>query len=145
MLKKIGKERYSRYMVLEEDRTDVYALFNTAESLKYIGKYGHLHIKTQGSSTNRYHSANEIILCRIYFMDICIHLARKTIESSKLLVHLIINIMECQELKSIYRANEYNKKLINSCMKRILNNKYISNEDKKEIKKRALNLYFLNA
>jgi len=46
-------------MIFEEDRTDVYALFNTAESLKYIGKYGYLHIKTQGSSTNSDRSPNE--------------------------------------------------------------------------------------
>ena len=59
MARKVGKERYKRYMIFEEDRTDVYALFNTAESLKYIGKYGYLHIKTQGSSTNSDRSPNE--------------------------------------------------------------------------------------
>ena len=144
MVKKVGKERYTRYMLLEEDRTDVYALFNTAESLKYIGKYGHLHIKTQGSSTNSDHFPNEYALCKIYFVDICIHLARKTVESSKLLVHLIVNMMNTPQLKSIYNENEYNKKLIISCIKRILYNKYISDEDKKEIRKRALNLYFVN-
>jgi glycosyltransferase involved in cell wall biosynthesis len=37
-LNKIGKERYSRYMRYEEDRTVLYALFNVAESMKFVGK-----------------------------------------------------------------------------------------------------------
>ena len=71
-------------------------------------------------------------------------MARKTVENSKLLIHLVANIMNSPQLKSIYNENEYNKKLIISCIKRILYNKYISDEDKKEIRKRALNLYFVN-
>ena len=63
MLKKVGKNRYSRYMVLEEDRTDVYALFNTAESLKYIGKFGYIRIKTKGSTSKRMHTLEEFFLC----------------------------------------------------------------------------------
>ena len=48
--------------------------------------------------------------------------------------------MQLPEFKSVYHSNEYNKKLINSCIDRILNNKYISSEYKHEIRKRALNL-----
>ena len=51
--------------------------------------------------------------------------------------------MNLPEFKTVYNSNEYNKKLINSCMDRILNNKYISIEYKREIRKRALNLIIL--
>ena len=140
MLKKVGKTRYSRYMKFEEDRTDVYALFNIAESIKYLSKFGYLLIKTSGSSTNSIHAKNEIFICILYFVDISIDFTRKTFENSNLLVYLITFLMKLPEFKSVYYSNEYNKKLINSCIDRILNNKYISVEYKKEIRKRALNL-----
>ena len=40
-------------MRFEEDRAVIYALFNIAESLKYVGKYGILQIRTHGSMTRR--------------------------------------------------------------------------------------------
>jgi len=140
MLKKVGKNRYMRYMKFEEDRTDVYALFNTAESAKYLSKFGYLLIKTSGSSTNSIHAENEIFICILYFVDISIDFTRKTFENSKLLIYLITFLMKLPEFKSVYNSNGYNKKLINSCIDRILKNKYILAEYKREIIKRALNL-----
>ena len=145
MLQKVGKERYSRYMVLEEDRTDIFALFNTAESNKFIGKYNYLHIPTNGSSTSGQHSKKEDILYRIYFLDICIDFTKDTLESNKLLVYIITFIMDCPELKEIMISNDYNKKLFISCMLKILNNRYISKVYKLEIRKRALKFEFLRA
>ena len=144
MLKKVGINRYSRYMKFEEDRIDVYCLFNTAESIKYSSKFGYLHIKTPGSSTLSIPAENEIFMCKLYFLDISIDFTRKTFENNKLLVYLITCLMNLPEFKTVYNSNEYNKKLINSCMDRILNNKYISIEYKREIRKRALNLISLN-
>lgn len=39
-LNKLGEERYSRYMLLDEDVIANYILFNTARSMKYISKFG---------------------------------------------------------------------------------------------------------
>ena len=88
MLKKVGINRYSRYMKFEEDRIDVYCLFNTAESIKYSSKFGYLHIKTPGSSTLSIPAENEIFMCKLYFLDISIDFTRKTFENNKLLVYL---------------------------------------------------------
>ena len=52
--------------------------------------------------------------------------------------------MKCPEFKSVYYSNEYYKKLINSCINRILNNKNILTLYKREIRKRALKLIPLN-
>ena len=62
VLNKIGRERYSRYMILDEDRTIIYALFNIAESMKYIKKYGILIISIIGSTARRRHEFFEIFL-----------------------------------------------------------------------------------
>ena len=49
-LNKLGEEKYSRYMIAHEDVLMVYALFNTAESYKYVGKYGIFRISRYSSS-----------------------------------------------------------------------------------------------
>ena len=43
---KLGKEKYSRHMKRYEDIVMTYALFNTARSYKFVGKYGIFHIYT---------------------------------------------------------------------------------------------------
>ena len=43
-LEKLGEKRYSRYMIRHEDVVMTYCLFNTANSYKFVGKYGIYHI-----------------------------------------------------------------------------------------------------
>lgn len=89
-LNKIGKDRYSRYMIFDEDRTVLYVLFNIAESIKFLGKYGILQIRTKGSVTQSGKKYSQKFLCRLYFADIVIDFNKETIESRKLLIYIII-------------------------------------------------------
>ena len=89
-LKKIGKERYSRYMRYEEDRTVLYVLFNIAESIKFVGKYGILQTRTRGSMTRR-NSKNkklEMFICKLYFADIVIDFNKEAFENRRLLSYI---------------------------------------------------------
>ena len=43
-INKLGKSRYSRFMVLGEDNISTYIIFNTANIAKYIPYYGYLHL-----------------------------------------------------------------------------------------------------
>ena len=138
----VGIERYSRYMTYEEDRAILYALFNVAESLKFIGKYGILQIWTQGSMTKRRRNYLHQLRCFLYFADIVIALNKESKRSRKLLVYIItflINIFSKRN-DELNKFNEYDRKLFISCLNRILNDKYISNKDKKEIRKRVSTL-----
>jgi hypothetical protein len=121
----MGKEKYSRYMRFEEDRAVLYALFNVAESIKFVGKYGILQIKTHGSMTRRRKKRLEIFLCKLYFADIVIDFNKETIQSRRLLVYI------------------YNLKLFISCVDRVLNYKYVSDNDKIIIRKSLSRLKFL--
>lgn len=143
VLNKIGKERYSRYMILDEDRIVIYALYNMAESMKYIKKFAILIIPIIGSTSRKIHKISEILLYKLYFCDIAINFAKKTLENQRPIVYLLAYLLEKPALKKISELSIYNKKLIISCVNRILNYNYISNEDKNEILKRASKLEFL--
>lgn len=132
-------------MVLEEDRNDIYALYNTAKSMKYLGKYAYLKIQTPASMTWWKHPKKESFICKLYFVDISIDFSRDTIQSKEILVYFITHPMSLPEMEDAITSNEYHKKLFVSCMNRILNSKYISKEYKEEIRKRASKLDFLKS
>lgn len=138
-LNKMGEEKYSRYMTYHEDLVATCFLFNTAQSMKYIGKYGILHIRTPMSDSLRYFSNREINFYNLYLMDIAIDFTKDSFESRKLLVYIIIFILNRPELKESLEEKEFNK-LFKSYLDKILDMKYIKNEDKEEIRKRAIKL-----
>ena len=143
-LKKIGKERYSRYMRYEEDRAVLYVLFNIAESIKFVGKYGILQIRNRDSMTRR-NSKNkklEIFICKLYFTDIIIDFNKESFENRKLLSYIITNLIYDTYLKYAIE-DDFKKKLFISCVQRVLNYKYISDEDKKFIRNGLSSLKFL--
>ena len=142
-LKKIGKERYSRYMRYEEDRTVLYVLFNIAESIKFVGKYGILQTRTRGSMTRR-NSKNkklEMFICKLYFADIVIDFNKEAFENRRLLSYIITYLIYNKYLKNAIE-DDYNKKLFISCVQRVLNYKYISDKDKESIRKGLSKLKF---
>ena len=142
-LKKLGKENYSRFMILYEDYITIYILFNTAQSMKYIGKYGVLHIKTRNSGSKRKFTEDQIIIFQLYFIDTVIEFDRNSFQNRKLLVHLIIYLLEKKNIKKLMENNVFNKNFFISCIGKILSIRYISSEDKEEIRKRAIKLNFL--
>ena len=144
-LNKIGKEKYSRYMRYEEDRAVLYVLFNIAESIKFVGKYGILQIRNRDSMTRR-NSKNkklEIFICKLYFTDIIIDFNKESVENRKLLSYIITNLINDTYLRYAIE-DEFKKKLFISCVQRVLNYKYISDKDKKFIRNGLSRIKFLN-
>ena len=142
-LNKAGDERYSRYMLNHEDVVATYFLFNTAESLIYVGKYGVLHIPTRHSSSSKKYSEISINIYNIYLIDIVIAFNKKTFKNRRILVYLITYVLEKSTLKETFEENEYVKNLFISCLNKILNMRYISYKDKTEIRNRISKLNFL--
>ena len=140
---KVGEERNTRYQIYEDDRTDIYALHNLGKSMRFIGKFGYLKIHNPSGVTISINKKMSCI-CKIYFLEICIDFSQDTFESKKVLVYFLTHIMELNEFEDVIKSNEYHKKLFISCMNRIISSKYIKNEDKEEIRKRASRFDFLN-
>ena len=143
-LNKLGEERYSRFMLIHEDIVATCILFNTAESYKFIGKYGVFHIQRQGSASwiSLWDVENNKYM--IYVLDVVIDFTRETIENKKLLVYLIIYLFNQSRMEKTLESNEYIYKLFISCLDRILDSKYISDEYKNEIRKRGRDLEYID-
>ena len=141
-LNKIGKNRYSRYMMYEEDRIVIFVLFNLARSLKFILKFGVLKIQTRGSTTKRIFPAIRVFLCILYFVDIAIDFVDDSFQSKKRLVYLITTLLKVYKLKNIKKLDKLNQELIISCLNRVLKDKYVSNADKEVIRISASSLQF---
>ena len=143
-LNQIGKERYSRYMRYEEDRAVLYVLFNIAESIKFVGKYGILQTKTRGSMTRRNNKNKklEMFICKLYFADIVIDFNKEASENRRLLPYIITYLIKNKNLKYAIE-DDFKKKLFISCVQRVLNYKYISDKDKESIRKDLSRIKFL--
>lgn len=140
----LGEERYSRYMTVDADIILNYIVFNTAKSMKYIAKNGYLYINREGSSSKTQSDRGKLLLYRIYMLDVLIKMSKNTQKHKKILVILLNYILSNNHLEEVMKRNIYNYNLLNSCLNRILNSKYISLEDKDEIRKLGKLLPFLN-
>jgi hypothetical protein len=130
-------------MILDEDLIANYILFNTAEILKYIPKFGYLYIDRPGSGTKLYWNNTTLLLYKIYVLDDIIEFAKDVPKNKRILVYYIIHFLQLKFLKTALNKSHYINKIFNSCLDRILNCKYISNEDKDEIRKKGKILSFI--
>ena len=140
-LNNIGKERYSRFMIEREDIVVNFILFNTANSFKFIGKYGILRVWRRNSANKQIIAINQN-LKHIYLADIVLIYLKNSNERIKLIYHLIYNALNLRSLKNILNLTQYNRRLYKSCLDRFLNCSFISNKYKEEIRKKKKNLSF---
>ena len=142
---RLGEEAYSRFMDYDVDIITNYAIFQTAKSMKYVTKYGYIYVQRQGSITKRILDKVKLLVYRIYMLDTLIRLSQDTIKHKEILVNLLNYLLGRQELKDALNTNDYNKNIFNSCVERILNCKYISDENKKEIRNKTKTLTFIKS
>ena len=82
-LYKLGKERYSRHMVLGEDDLVNNIIFNTAKKAKFIPKFGYIYVDRDNSSA-KLQIDNAIITERyIYMLDAMIDFTQKLSKNKK--------------------------------------------------------------
>ena len=139
----LGVEAYSRYMNYDGDIIVNYAIFQTAKSMKYVAKYGYIYVERLGSVTRVSLDHIKLLIFRINMLDVLIKMSQNTFRHKKILIGLLNYILKKELLKDALNTTEYNKNLFNSCLDRILNCKYISNEDKDEIRKKGKILSFI--
>ena len=141
-LGQIHKERYSRFLILAEDDIACNIIFNTAKSAKFIAKYGYIYINNDGSFSKRQQSNAQDVRNYLYILDPLIDFSLDFPKNKKVLVNFIIFLFQKEYLKDLLNY-EYDSKLFNSCLNRILNCKYISDELKNEVRIRGKKLSFI--
>ena len=134
-LKKLGYNRYSRFMICYEDILINYIIFNIAESFIFIEKYGIYHVIRNGSGD--YFGKTKVARSTniLYLIDSIIEFSKNNIINKKLEGDLFIYLFKLRGMRSNFQFIRDNNELIISCIKRILNSKYISIKYKTKIKK----------
>jgi len=139
---RFGKERYSRFMLGREDVLGCNIIFNTAKSAKFVDKYGYIYVNNVGSTSKIQESNTQDVRNYLYLLDQLIDFTLDIPKNKKVLVNFIIFIFQNKYLKDLLHFENDNK-LFNSCIDRIFNCKYISDELKKEVRKRGKKLSFI--
>ena len=141
-LKKLGKERYSRYMTLLEDDLGIYIIFNTEKSGKFIAKYGYLWIESNERTAKRFLAQDKSARRFLYLFDALIDFSLDLPNNKKVLVGYVVFLFKHKYFKELLNT-EYDNKLFVSCLDRLFNCKYISDENKNEIRNKGKNLNFI--
>ena len=141
-LNKLGMERYSRFMITGEDDIQCNIIFNTAQSAKIIAKYGYLYINNDGSTSKRQKDEAETTRALLFILDSLIDFSLDLPKNKKVLVHFILFLFKRAYIQKVLSIENNNKVLI-SCLDRILNSSYISDELKNEIRIRGRKLNFI--
>ena len=141
----LGKNRYERYMVFHEDLIMVYVLFNIGRSFKYIGKYGVFHIQGPYSTTYKRTPRSLVNFLEIYLIDIFIDFSKNTFENKKIIVKFIIHLLnKLENGEKLSNNNDDVKNLFISILRRVYSSKYISEEDKNEIRNKISKVNIFN-
>ena len=140
----LGKERYSRYMLRDEDLLVNYIIFNIAESFKFLGKYGIVHIQRDSSASVQ---PNYIQLNKqnIYVLEAALEFSKNLKENKEWIAYYTTMILNARKLEDTLKE-EYVNKIFISCLDQIFKNqtKYFYDRDKEEIKKRVIANKFIN-
>ena len=140
----LGEERYARYMLRDEDVLAVIAIFNTAESYKFLGKYGIYHVQTAKSAGDQ---PDEIQMNKqkVYVFDVALEFSKNLRQNKEWIIYYIIANLNRNKWEETLK-DEYINKIFISCLDRIFKTqtKYFNDKDKEEIKKRIMAKKFIN-
>jgi hypothetical protein len=125
-----GRKRYSIFLSWGEDTSMVFALFNVANSFRYIIKYGIFRYNRKNSASVSMPKSHKLF-GEILFLDVIFDFTKNDFKSKKFAVYKAINIRNGKYYKSL---NEINTKYLKLTMKKLFSCPYICSEDKKKLK-----------
>ena len=116
----LGEERYSRYMLRDEDLLVNYIIFNIAESFKFLGKYGIVHIQRDSSASVQ---PNYIQLNKqsIYVLEAALEFSKNLKENKEWIAYYTTMILNARNLEDTLKE-EYVNKIFISCLDQIFKN-----------------------
>ena len=123
-IKIMGKKRYSNYMTWGEDTSIMFIIFNVAKSLRYLRKYGVFHIEANFCISFRKETDN-FIFGEIFLSNIIFDFSRK--KDKNIVVGYILSLARFDKF-GIHK--EYLRNILN----KIIKSKYITLNNKEEIK-----------
>lgn len=134
-LKKLGYERYSRFMLRYEDVVTNYMIFNIANSFISVQKYGIYHFVRKGSAAHIGLKKVNDNINFLYLIDIVTDFALDNYVNKKLPASLLFNFIKYKVKKKCIMKSKYYMNLFISCFNRISNSSFVSEKYKRILKK----------
>ena len=127
----LGKKSYSLKIIWGEDLVTSFALFRTARSFKFIGKYGIFRYKNQRTASN-HTPYNYYILSFVLYLDVIMIFTRDEFEDKKYAIYIAFKYLN--NYNAIQALNNQERQLLSSILQKILKNNFIEKSDKERIK-----------
>lgn len=143
-INKLGKNRFSRFMILGEDDIAINIIFNTAKIAKFIPFYGYLHIQRKDSVSKSEIKSSNRLINHLYILDVMIDFSQNLFKNKIILYKYLEFLLRNRNLKTILYSSDYINKTFISCLDRIFNCIYISSKNKTELKRIGKSLKFIN-
>ena len=125
-IKIMGKKRYSNYISWGEDTSIMFIIFNVARSLRYLRKYGVFHIEANFCVSFR-NETDKFIFGELFLSNIIFDFSRK--EDKNIVVGFIISL-------SRFDNFGIHKEFLRNILNKIIESRYITLNNKEEIKKK---------
>ena len=130
-LNKIGEKGYSLRVIWGEDLVTSFALFRTASSFKFIGKYGIFRYKNKKTASNNT-PYRLYALSIVLYMDVVYDFTSDSIEDKKYAVDIAIGYF--RNIRMIRELNDEQRKYLNSILDKYLKSRFINQVDKNRIR-----------
>ena len=130
-LNKIGEKSYSLRIIWGEDLVTSFALFRTASSFKFIGKYGIFRYKSKKTASNNT-PYKLYALSIVLYMDIVYDFTSNSIEDKKYAVDVAIGYFK--NIRMIRELNDAQRKYLNTILAKYLKSNFINEVDKNRIR-----------
>ena len=130
----LGPHRYSTFLSWCEDSIMVFVIFNVAQSYKFISKYGIMHIK-RNTTASFSQSLKNKIFGEIFFLDTIFEFSQNNVYKNSVVYYSFI-VQNYYNLTKF--ENTTNDIYLKYVIKKILTSKFITEENKKEVKRRFI-------
>ena len=130
----MGEEIYLNKIIWGEDLITSFVLFRIAKSFKFISKYGISRFKSSSTASNRT-PTQVYYLSRIIYIKVLLKFNENNFYDKQLIADEVQSLLRHSKI-----LNSDNKIYFNEVLKLVLNNNYISSNDKERI--RSYNIIF---
>jgi hypothetical protein len=127
----LGEKKYKQFMSWAEDTSMVFALFNIANTYKFISKYGVFHLMSEKTACYTQPDENKLF-GEIFLLDTLYDFSKNDFQTKKYVVMKAIEISHITYFKKAI-INTKNSQYLKDVIKKLVKCKYISKIDKNTI------------
>ena len=138
-INELGVKKYSKKVIWADDASIIFVIFNIAQSFKYVRKYGIFHLETNYNSNKL--TFHKKTYGEIFLIDIVFEFLKNNSDKNYAVYQALDS---AQKTFFNVRYSKKNSIFLKSVIKKILSCQYITEENKKKLRKFFDNLKYFN-